>query len=206
MLQGIYKRVIGEDQPENGEFDQRLWISTKGDFLSSFKADRASLEDSLLGLFGLIWSTSFQRAAHLEDGAELPMKFEPFPPHLLGKPVEEIDQFVYEKVSNTTCNCELVPYYCRHKTGKLFQSFPNMEVSTGLAVCVDCYDRVERVVINSFLANNHLIQDSLVSAWKFSYFAAWKIAFSWKMAGTSLEIGIGINCSPQENAFAVGMI
>ena len=39
-----------------------------------------------------------QRAAHLEDGAELPMKFEPFPPHLLGKPVEEIDQFVYEKV------------------------------------------------------------------------------------------------------------
>ena len=40
-----------------------------------------------------------QRAAHLEDGAELPMKFEPFPPHLLGKPVEEIDQFVYEKVT-----------------------------------------------------------------------------------------------------------
>ena len=40
-----------------------------------------------------------QRAAHLEDGAELPMKFEPFPPHLLGKPVEEIDQFVYEKVA-----------------------------------------------------------------------------------------------------------
>ena len=27
------------------------------------------------------------------------MKFEPFPPHLLGKPVEEIDQFVYEKVA-----------------------------------------------------------------------------------------------------------
>ena len=87
-----------------------------------------SWRDSLLGLFGLIWSSSFQRAAHLEDGAELPMKFEPFPPHLLGKPVEEIDQFVYEKVSNTTCNCELVPYYCRHKTGKLFQSFPNMRL------------------------------------------------------------------------------
>ena len=47
LLQGIYKRVIGEDQPENGEFDQRLWISTKGDFLSSFKADRASLEETL---------------------------------------------------------------------------------------------------------------------------------------------------------------
>ena len=34
-----------------------------------------------------------------EDGAELPAKFEPFPPDLLGRPVEEIDQFVYEKVS-----------------------------------------------------------------------------------------------------------
>jgi hypothetical protein len=33
-----------------------------------------------------------------EDGAELPAKFEPFPPELLGRPVEEIDQFVYEKV------------------------------------------------------------------------------------------------------------
>ena len=37
-----------------------------------------------------------------EDGAELPAKFEPFPPELLGRPVEEIDQFVYEKVRNTT--------------------------------------------------------------------------------------------------------
>ena len=46
-----------------------------------------------------------KRAAHLEDGAELPMKFEPFPSHLLGWPVEEIDQFVYEKVSYSTL-CE----------------------------------------------------------------------------------------------------
>ena len=27
------------------------------------------------------------------------MKFEPFPEDLLGKPIEELDQFVYEKVS-----------------------------------------------------------------------------------------------------------
>ena len=26
-------------------------------------------------------------------------KYEPFPPELLGKPIEEIDQYVYEKVS-----------------------------------------------------------------------------------------------------------
>ena len=26
------------------------------------------------------------------------MKFEPFPEDLLGKPIEELDQFVYEKV------------------------------------------------------------------------------------------------------------
>ena len=40
-----------------------------------------------------------KRAPHLEDGAELPVKYEPFPSNLLGRPVEEIDQFVYEKVS-----------------------------------------------------------------------------------------------------------
>ena len=39
-----------------------------------------------------------KRAPHLEDGAELPGKFEPFPSCLLGKPVEEIDTVVYEKV------------------------------------------------------------------------------------------------------------
>jgi hypothetical protein len=47
-----------------------------------------------------------KRAAHLEDGAELPMKFGAFPKHLLGKPVEEIDQFVYEKVRRAAlCRC-----------------------------------------------------------------------------------------------------
>ena len=32
------------------------------------------------------------------DGAQLPAKFEPFPADLLGKPIEELDQYVYEKV------------------------------------------------------------------------------------------------------------
>ena len=33
------------------------------------------------------------------DGSLLPRKFEPFPSHMYGKPLEEIDQFIYEEVS-----------------------------------------------------------------------------------------------------------
>ena len=40
-----------------------------------------------------------KRAPNLVDGAQLPAKFEPFPADLLGKPIEELDQYVYEKVS-----------------------------------------------------------------------------------------------------------
>ena len=39
-----------------------------------------------------------KRAPNLVDGAQLPAKFEPFPADLLGKPIEELDQYVYEKV------------------------------------------------------------------------------------------------------------
>ena len=39
-----------------------------------------------------------KRAPNLVDGAQLPAKFEPFPSDLLGKPIEELDQYVYEKV------------------------------------------------------------------------------------------------------------
>lgn len=35
----------------------------------------------------------------VEDGSLLPRKFEPFPSHMYGKPLEEIDQFIYEEVS-----------------------------------------------------------------------------------------------------------
>lgn len=35
----------------------------------------------------------------VEDGALLPRKFEPFPDNMYGKPLEEIDQFIYEEVS-----------------------------------------------------------------------------------------------------------
>lgn len=35
----------------------------------------------------------------VEDGGLLPRKFEPFPANMYGKPLEEIDQFIYEEVS-----------------------------------------------------------------------------------------------------------
>ena len=35
----------------------------------------------------------------VEDGALLPKKFEPFPQNMYGKPLEEIDNFIYEEVS-----------------------------------------------------------------------------------------------------------
>lgn len=37
----------------------------------------------------------------VEDGAVLPRKFEPFPADMYGKPLEEIDNFIYEEVSGS---------------------------------------------------------------------------------------------------------
>lgn len=37
--------------------------------------------------------------ASVEDGALLPRKFEPFPQNMYGRPLEEIDTFIYEEVS-----------------------------------------------------------------------------------------------------------
>ena len=63
---------------------------------------KESLEKINLRTANLIRDYGFlpKRSAHIEDGAQLPMKFEPFPSDLLGKPIEELDQFVYEKVSS----------------------------------------------------------------------------------------------------------
>jgi voltage-gated cation channel len=35
----------------------------------------------------------------VEDGSLLPRKFEPFPENMYGRPLEEIDSFIYEEVS-----------------------------------------------------------------------------------------------------------
>lgn len=41
--------------------------------------------------------------ASVEDGALLPRKFEPFPQNMYGRPLEEIDTFIYEEVSPAFC-------------------------------------------------------------------------------------------------------
>lgn len=42
-----------------------------------------------------------KRKRSVEDGAVLPNKFEPFPNNLYGRPLEEIDSFIYDEVSLT---------------------------------------------------------------------------------------------------------
>lgn len=41
-----------------------------------------------------------RRRLSVEDGARLPRKYEPFPPNLYGRPLEEIDNFIYDEVSS----------------------------------------------------------------------------------------------------------
>lgn len=40
-----------------------------------------------------------RRKLSVEDGSVLPPKFEPFPSALYGRPLEEIDNFIYDEVS-----------------------------------------------------------------------------------------------------------
>lgn len=40
-----------------------------------------------------------RRKLSVEDGSVLPNKFEPFPSKLYGRPLEEIDNFIYDEVS-----------------------------------------------------------------------------------------------------------
>ena len=77
---------------------------------------KESLEKINLRTANLIRDYGFlpKRSAHIEDGAQLPMKFEPFPSDLLGKPIEELDQFVYEKVQFLNLTNHLTTYYICH--------------------------------------------------------------------------------------------
>lgn len=49
----------------------------------------------------LIRDYGFQprRKVSVEDGGVLPGKYEPFPSKLYGRPLEEIDNFIYDEVS-----------------------------------------------------------------------------------------------------------
>ena len=48
------------------------------------------------------------------DGSLLPRKFEPFPSHMYGKPLEEIDQFIYEEVSKNKFSSLFTSYFVYH--------------------------------------------------------------------------------------------
>lgn len=50
-----------------------------------------------------------KRKTSVEDGAILPHKFEPFPSNLYGRPLEEIDNFIYDEVS-----CVFEDFYEKH--------------------------------------------------------------------------------------------
>jgi len=65
---------------------------------------RESLEKINIRTSNLVRDYGFlpKRSPNLADGAQLPAKYEPFPTELLGKPVEELDQYVYEKVSTVS--------------------------------------------------------------------------------------------------------
>lgn len=50
----------------------------------------------------LVREFGFQpKRTSVEDGARLPSKYEPFPANLYGKPLEEIDSFIYDEVSTS---------------------------------------------------------------------------------------------------------
>lgn len=49
-----------------------------------------------------------KRKMSVEDGAVLPNKFEPFPSELYGRPLEEIDNFIYDEVSPSLQLCTLL--------------------------------------------------------------------------------------------------
>jgi hypothetical protein len=61
---------------------------------------RESLERMEKKTVQLVKEYGFQprRKLSVEDGSVLPGKFEPFPSRLYGRPLEEIDNFIYEEV------------------------------------------------------------------------------------------------------------
>lgn len=46
-----------------------------------------------------------RRKLSVEDGSVLPCKYEPFPSKLYGRPLEEIDNFIYDEVGGDVCMC-----------------------------------------------------------------------------------------------------
>lgn len=64
---------------------------------------KESLERLQRKTIQLVREYGFQpkRKLSVEDGSRLPSKFEPFPKKLYGRPLEEIDNFIYDEVRFT---------------------------------------------------------------------------------------------------------
>lgn len=64
---------------------------------------RESLDKHESKTHQLVRDYGFQprRKLSVEDGSVLPGKFEPFPARLYGRPLEEIDNFIYDEVTDT---------------------------------------------------------------------------------------------------------
>jgi hypothetical protein len=52
-----------------------------------------------------------RRKRSVQDGSVLPGKFEPFPSRLYGRPLEEIDSFIYDEVGSSGGNVYLARIY-----------------------------------------------------------------------------------------------
>ena len=88
-----------------------------------------------------------KRKKSVEDGGVLPHKFEPFPSKLYGRPLEEIDNFIYDEVSVYVCLCVCVcvcvfAYECDvlhsvgwMSTGGLARGTINLNAEVGICTC-----------------------------------------------------------------------
>ncbi|KAG8310948.1 hypothetical protein J6590_053449 [Homalodisca vitripennis] len=67
---------------------------------------RESLDKHESKTVQLVRDYGFQprRKLSVEDGSVLPCKFEPFPARLYGRPLEEIDNFIYDERCGSTTN------------------------------------------------------------------------------------------------------
>lgn len=116
---------------------------------------KESLEKINLRTSNLIRDYGFlpKRAPQLEDGCELPVKFEPFPPNLLGRPVEEIDQYIYEKTFCVVSRRFQKPFIQRFSASNSLFIFPPWNCFRGIAIYVSVNQYFDYIVMLTILAN-----------------------------------------------------
>jgi len=97
--------AVTPDRSSVGGFSARTPTSNRGSTKLTKQQVKPFTRESLERLESktvqLVREYGFQprRKVSVEDGSVLPNKFEPFPSHLYGRPLEEIDNFIYDEVS-----------------------------------------------------------------------------------------------------------